>query len=246
MACEQWKAKLDTYLDSELSEDEMRSFDAHVRSCAGCAADALARVRMKHTLRSAGRRFTPSAEFRARVLSQKQRRKPLFAWGLTTFALVVLVLFSFTYLGQQRARRQVFSELGDLHVSALASPNPVDVLSSDRHTVKPWFEGKIPFSFNLPELQNSEVSLVGGRICYLEQAPGAQLIYRIRKHQISVFIFQEHAVPLRWGVGAQVQQQLSFSQETWSEGGLRFFVVGDVGLGEITQLSQLLKSAQAQ
>jgi|SRR5438445_13863468 len=62
---------------------------------------------------------------------------------------------------------------------------------TDRHTVKPWFQGKIPFAFDLPELQNSEFSLLGGRMTYLDQTPGAHLIYDARKHHISVFVFQE-------------------------------------------------------
>ena len=74
------------------------------------------------------------------------------------------------YVGRESARRQrVFSELADLHVSALASATPVDVISTDRHTVKPWFQGRIPFSFNLPELQGSEFTLIGGRVTYLAQ-----------------------------------------------------------------------------
>ena len=83
------------------------------------------------------------------------------------------------------------SELADLHVATLASANPVDVVSTDRHTVKPWFAGRIPFTFNLPELQDSPFTLVGGKVSYLNQSPGAELIYRVRQHQISVFIFQE-------------------------------------------------------
>ena len=61
------------------------------------------------------------------------------------------------------AREQALAELVDLHVATLASANPVDVISTDRHTVKPWFQGKLPFTFNLPELQNSSFKLVGGR-----------------------------------------------------------------------------------
>ena len=67
MVCESWKAKLDTYLDGELPEEEMRTFDAHVRSCPSCSADALARVQTKRAIQVAGKRFTPSAEFRKRV-----------------------------------------------------------------------------------------------------------------------------------------------------------------------------------
>jgi anti-sigma factor RsiW len=247
MACEQWSAKLDTYLDGELSTDEMHSFDAHVRSCASCAADALARVQLKGLVRTAGRAFVPSPDFRARVLSRKQKRIPLFAWALASVvAVVVLIALSASYIGQQRAEHtQMFSELADLHVATLASSNPVDVVSSDRHTVKPWFEGKIPFSFNLPELQNSEFVLVGGRLCYLEKSPGAQLIYQIRKHQISVFIFQDRDMPGSLFGGSRTGQ-VGFNQETWSERGLRYFIVGDTGQSDIARLAELLKTAEKQ
>ena len=100
-----------------------------------------------------------------------------------------------TYVGTRSGRDQVFSEIADLHVATLASSSPVDVISTDRHTVKPWFQGKIPFAFDLPELQNSEFSLLGGRMTYLDQTPGAHLIYDVRKHHISVFVFQERSLP---------------------------------------------------
>ena len=247
MACEQWGAKLYTYLDGELSADEMRSFDAHMRSCTACAADALSRVQLKGLVRTAGKAFVPSPDFRARVLMRKPKRRPLFAWVLASVAAVVaLIALSVGYIEQQRGlRAHVFGELADLHVAALASPNPVDVVSSDRHTVKPWFEGKIPFSFNLPELENSEFSLVGGRLTYLERTPGAQLIYRIRKHQISVFIFQDRDVPGGLLTGSRTGQ-VGFNQETWSAGGLRYFIIGDTGASDIARLAELLKAAAKQ
>jgi anti-sigma factor RsiW len=244
MACDRWSVKLDTYLDGELSSEEMRSVDAHVRSCASCAADALARVQMKGLVRASGKSFAASPEFRARVLSRKPKRRLMWTWAFAGISLVLLIALSITYVGQQRSRRaQIFSELADLHVATLASANPVDIVSTDRHTVKPWFEGKIPFTFNLPELQNSDFSLLGGRICYLEQTPGAQLIYRLRKHQISVFIFQDRALPVSL-TGSFGNPQLSFSNETWIQEGLRFFVVGDTGAADNERLSELLKAAQ--
>ena len=184
MVCEPWKAKLDTYLDGEASEEEMRSFDAHVRSCPSCSADALTRVQMKRAIQAAGRRYTPSAEFRKRMqqkIASKPRRSFGLGWALAAAATVILVVGTLTsaYLGTRSGRDQVFSEIADLHVATLASSSPVDVISTDRHTVKPWFQGKIPFAFNLPELQNTEFSLLGGRMTYLDQTPGAHLIYDV-------------------------------------------------------------------
>ena len=145
------------------------------------------------------------------------------------------------YVSRERSQRQsVYGELADLHVATLASGNPVDVVSTDRHTVKPWFEGKIPFTFNLPELQNTDFTLVGGRVAYMEQTPGAQLIYRIRKHEISVFIFQDRAGETATLPSGPVQA-FSFNVESWKKNGLRYFVIGDVGGDDIKTLSKLLR-----
>ena len=140
-------------------------------------------------------------------------------------------------------RQQAFSEIADLHVATLASTNPVDVLSTDRHTVKPWFQGKIPFTFNLPELQNSEFTLLGGRLTYLGQAPGAHLIYQVRKHQISVFIFQERDMKGGLGSDPEVRRRRSFEVETWGQDSLRYFVIGDANVGDIRELASRLKAA---
>lgn len=249
MACESWKGKLELYLDGELPSDEMRAFDAHVRNCPPCAADVLAGVQMKRAVQSAGKRFTPSAEFRKKMqlrMEGKSRRSGIgSSWMIAaaTVTMVVVVSLTAIYIGRERVRtQQIYSEIADLHVATLASSSPVDVVSSDRHTVKPWFQGKIPFAFDLPELQNSEFSLLGGRMTYLEQTPGAHLIYEVRKHRISVFIFPEGSLRGRLGENSSATKELSFSTETWSRGGLRYFAIGDAGMADIDALARLFKS----
>jgi len=253
MVCESWKAKLDTYLDGEVPEKEMRTFDAHVRNCPSCSADALTRVQMKRAIQVAGKRFTPSAEFRKRMqqsMAPKRQRSFRLGWMLAAAAVVILAVGTFTssYLGTRSGRDlayrdHVFSEIADLHVATLASSSPVDVISTDRHTVKPWFQGKIPFAFNLPELQNSEFSLLGGRMTYLEQTPGAHLVYDVRKHHISVFVFQERSLPARLDENSLSPKKLPFNMETWSQGGLRYFVIGDASAADIDSLAKLFKVA---
>ena len=247
MACESWRGKLDLYLDGEMKSDEMYAFDAHVRSCPSCAADVLAGVQMKRAVQVAGKRFAPSAEFRQRVersVAAKRQRTVGLSWMKASAVVAIFIVVGLTaaYFGRERIRsQQVYSEVADLHVATLASSSPVDVVSSDRHTVKPWFQGKIPFTFDLPELQNSEFSLLGGRMTYLEQTPGAHLIYELRKHQISVFIFPEEGLRGRFG-DSSVTKELSFSVETWSRGGLRYFAIGDAGGGDIDRLAKLFQA----
>jgi anti-sigma factor RsiW len=255
MVCESWKAKLDTYLDGELSEQEMRSFDDHVRACPACSTDALSRVQMKRAIQAAGKRFVPSADFRRRLeqsLTPKPQRSFRLGWMLAAAAGVILVAgtLTSTYVGSrsgkdQASRDHVFSEIADLHVATLASSSPVDVISTDRHTVKPWFQGKIPFAFNLPELQNSEFSLLGGRMTYLDQTPGAHLIYDVRKHHISVFVFEERALSLKLQarLDEPSSKPLPFNLETWSQGGLRYFVIGDASAADINRLAKLFQAA---
>jgi anti-sigma factor RsiW len=173
---------------------------------------------------------------------------------VATAAAVILVVGTVTsiYVGSRSGRdlayrAHVFSEIADLHVATLASSSPVDVVSTDRHTVKPWFQGKIPFAFNLPELQNSGFSLLGGRMTYLDQTPGAHLIYDVRKHHISVFVFQERSLkmqlPASLDENSLSPKQLPFNMETWSQGGLRYFVIGDASAADIDSLAKLFKAA---
>jgi anti-sigma factor RsiW len=251
MVCESWKTQLDTYLDGQLPSVEMYVFDSHVRICPSCAADALARVQMKRTVQAAGKWFTPSAEFRRRVQQSIAAAKPRrdvarFGWMMATAMIAVLLVAGLAtyYMERQRSgQKQTYSELADLHVATLASSSPVDVVSTDRHTVKPWFQGKIPFTFDLPELQNSKFSLLGGRITYLGQTPGAHLIYEVQKHKISVFIFQEGSLRGRWYEESPVTQELSFNMETWGQGSLRYCILGDAAAADINNLAELLKHA---
>jgi anti-sigma factor RsiW len=119
----------------------------------------------------------------------------------------------------------------------------VDVVSTDRHTVKPWFQGRIPFTFNLPELQNTQFVLLGGRVTYLNQLPGAHLLYEIRKHRISVYIFQDRP---EFGTAQQqgkVINERSFHLESWADSGLRYYVIGDVASEDLESLCRLLRAA---
>jgi len=245
MVCESWKIKLDNYFDGELPSEEMRALDAHVRSCAACAADALNRVQMKRAVQTAGKRFVASPEFRKRMqksIEGKPHRSSSFIWMMASAVVAALMVIGLaaTYRGRERARtEQVYSEVADLHVATLASSSPVDVISSDRHTVKPWFQGKIPFAFDLPEVQNTEFSLLGGRVTYLSQTPGAHLIYEVRKHRISVLVFQERA--LRGGLDQKLPMtgEPSFNMQTWTQRGLRYFAIGDASTTDINNLSKL-------
>ena len=252
MTCELSAKELDTYLDGELAESETRSLEQHLKGCTDCAALILSKVQMKQAIRTAGQRYKPDAAFRARMQQKVQQSLaqsapfrlnrlwfPLLAGPLVLVAVLVFALL----IGRQpRSDDHLLSELADLHVATLASANPVDVVSTDRHTVKPWFQGKIPFTFNLPELQDSPFTLVGGKTAYLRQSPGAELVFRVRQHQISVFIFQERTLGNLRGLD-EMKNAESFSLRSWSHNGLRYFEVGDVAGADLDRLRELIQAA---
>src|SRR5438445_2081666 len=194
MVCENWAEKLDIYLDGELPVAEARALGEHLRGCPACAAESVNRVQQKRALQAAGHRFTPDPAFRARI-QQSVAARPPARWSRLWFpalaGALALLIVGALFLNVNRDRRneqRLLSELADLHVATLASSNPVDVVSTDRHTVKPWFQGKIPFAFNLPELAGSPYTLDGGRVAYLHHQACAQLIYSLRQHHLSVFV----------------------------------------------------------
>lgn len=252
MACKAWNDKLDAFVDGELSPDVQRELGAHLRGCASCAAEITSRLQLKSAVkRAAARRYAPSVEFRRqiekKVPPRKREWRAIGLWA-PAVAAAAAILLTAVWIARRPAlspETAMLREVVDMHVTALASANPVDVVSTDQHTVKPWFEGKLPFAVNLPDLTNTPFALLGGRVAYLGQTPGAGLLFQYRKHRLSVFIFEERAAWKQLGPDGIPRQHASFWVETWSAGGLRYFVVGDTSNANVSQLSSLMKSAAA-
>ena len=241
MSCDRWQEKLDTYLDAEMPEAEARELESHLQTCSSCSSEALARSELKRSIHLAGKAFAPDPELRRRVqdsVAAKPARRAWFWVPAVAFmcAAVLLIVLGPLLLRRDAGRERVLSELTDLHVTTLASANRVDVVSSDKHTVKPWFQGKLPFTFNLPDLQGSPFTLVGGKLTYLDQDPGAELLYTLRQHMLSVFIFKDAPELDRAIQDIKLMHKLSFNIESWSAGGLRYFVVTDAGSADVDDL----------
>ncbi len=260
MNCEEWREKVEAYLDDanagrgpdEFTSREFASLEEHLRSCSGCAAEVLSRMQLKRATRAAGARYVPSTAFRLRVEKRiRAERKPTWGWTwIPTLAgaaaVMLLIVVSSLMWMRHAAHEQAIAQLLDLHVATLASSNPVDVVSTDRHTVKPWFQGKLPFTFNLPELQGSPYKLLGGKLVYFHHAPTAQLVFELRKHELSVFIAQEQEQPALSRAGKFDAREKGFSVQSWSQDGLRYVVVSDAGSNDVRALGDLLKSAAKQ
>lgn len=246
MNCTGWKDKLDAYVDGELPELESAAMDEHLRGCRDCAAEAFHRTQMKRATRAAAVRFAPPPGLQQRIeksITPKRRRFAFLGSPTLAFAvaLVLLVAVSAVVMVRRSAREQAVAELVDLHVAALASANPVDVVSTDRHTVKPWFQGKLPFTFNLPELVGSQYTLAGGKLVYFDHRPGAHLIFELHKHELSLFIVQQTgSAP----AGLFSRAENGFSIESWTSNGLQYMIVSDAGAGDVHALGELMRGAE--
>jgi len=246
MSCERWAERLDAYVDGEMPDQDWRVLEEHLRTCSDCAREALGRMQLKHATRAAAaRRFVPSPDFRLRIEKSiaPRRNRLAFLWSpalAMAVALVLVIGVSSAIFLRRAAQKQELAQLLDMHVAALASANPVDVVSSDRHTVKPWFQGKLPFTFNIPELAGSPYKLDGGRLVYFRGQAGAQLIFELRKHEFSVFIVQGGGA----AGGVADKGKNGFSTESWSAAGLSYVVMSDAGAADVHALGDLMRSVQ--
>jgi anti-sigma factor (TIGR02949 family) len=252
MSCQDWQTRLEAYVDAELSPQEREAFLAHAAQCPECATATLALAEAKRAIRRTGRRYLAPAELRSRLLTDLRQtgankasepyQPRLVHWPRQAMAAAALVLLAvgLFVLARQYRRPNSLGEFADLHVANLAGANPVEVVSSDRHTVKPWFQGRVPFTFDLPELQGSPFTLTGGRVTYFHQEPGAQLIFGYQRHIISAFIFRD-TPQLAITPPSFSDRSTSFNLQTWTQNGLRYVLVSDVNAATLGQLAELLQ-----
>jgi anti-sigma factor RsiW len=204
--------------------------DDHVRQCAQCAAAVLDVMQMKRAVRAlprfdVGRVLNPSAARRAASVVAADGLRPRPTFWLAAAAVIVLALLLIPYL----AGRATARDLVDLHTTILASAAPVDVISTDRHTVKPWFEGKVPFAVDVPELAGTPFRLAGGRVVFLHGQPCAYLLIEKGAHRVSLFVFDAAVAP-------RVGNIASMTIETWRARGLVYVAVADLPRADLDAL----------
>lgn len=226
MNCE-WQEKVALFVDDELDAQSQREAETHLAGCAECTAAVAEHLALKKAVRVAANKFVAPPELHAsiyRELHPHARVSPWWKWGMSAVSLVLVAALGAALWPKGTTNDPMVAELVDQHVIALSSPNPVDVLNSDRHTVKPWFQGKLPFSFNLPEVAGTQFALVGGKLAYAQQAPGAELLYQVGQHKVSVFVFQTSEAREKSPVKVR---NFSFTSTSWQQGGLRFYLLTD-------------------
>ncbi len=260
---------LNGFVDGELSPDQLASVTEHLSGCPGCTAQALSQTLLKSATARAGQRYAPPAHLQKRMSDQiawassrteaaERRSAPTTAprpgWryaslGWSVAAAVLICCVSLLVLQRTAQRNKIASteraalvtEVSDQHIATLAANTPPEVLSTDRHTVKPWFQGKLPFSFNLPESLPRDTTLDGANLSYLHGHPVAQLLYSIGKHHVSVFVIQ-NADAL--GTGEMRAEHSGFHVIALNTDDLRIVAVSDVDPARLTDLVNTITGAQ--
>lgn len=153
-----------------------------------------------------------------------------FACGLVFSTATVLVA------GRQADSERLQAELVGSHVRALMANHLTDVASSNQHTVKPWFQGKLNYSPPVRDLEQDGFPLVGGRLDYLRGKPVAALVYRRNGHMINLFVWPEtHAR------GKDVSEDQGYNVIRWTRDGMTYSAVSDLNLSELRTFSELMR-----
>jgi anti-sigma factor RsiW len=202
---------VERYADGETSTEALAEIESHLHDCSRCANAVLGVMQMKRAVRASMPRFTPR-----RPLVLHKRASQTFVWFAAAAALIAIAIGGEMLM---ISRNSSARELADLHSTILASANPIDVISTDRHTVKPWFEGRVPFAVNVPDLSATPFRLIGGRVVFWHGRPGAYLLVGKGAHKISLFIFE--SLP---SLGNTPQMTI----DEWRANGLTYVAVGDV------------------
>lgn len=248
MTCEEAKILLHALLDGELDAGHAREVEAHVASCPACAAEFAAQREMQRVMADTDLRYTAPASLRSRIeasLPQPQGRQPTrravlrgFAMGSAVSALaasgVVAVML------RQDDQQRILSEVVSAHLRSLQAGHLIDVVSTDQHTVKPWFNGKLDVAPPVIDLTAQGFTLVGGRLDYIDARAIGAVVYKRRQHVINLFVSQtastEHRPP-------KTQTMQGFNCRRWGNRGLNFWAVSDIGNDELTEFVDKFEAA---
>jgi anti-sigma factor RsiW len=246
MTCDEAEILLHALIDGELDAGHAREVEAHLATCAKCAAAARDYREMKKALAQGGLRYAAPPELRRRIeasLPQAQtpsRRALLkgFAMGSAVSAIAATGLVAIVLRSDDEARIQ--AEVVSAHLRSLQEGHLTDVISTDRHTVKPWFSGRLDVAPPVIDLAGQGFALIGGRLDYIGTRPVGAVVYRRRQHVINLFVAQASSSERRAASMTTVQ---GFNIRRWADRGLSYWAVSDLGADELSSFGEKFETA---
>jgi len=261
MNCEQTRSLLGAHLDGELDAVNDRALQDHLRECPVCLRAAGQQESLRRMVRQgvAYHRAPVSLEARVRAAVRGQpvpaagpaaRPQPsagagAWAWQWAGAAAMIAAVIVAVWIGSEVAARRASAdflaeELVSAHVRSLLGNHLTDVLSSDQHTVKPWFDGKVDFAPPVHNLAADGFPLIGGRLDYFAGHPASALVFQRNKHIINVFIWPSAngAAP-----SASPLKRRGYNLIVWKQEELNFCAVSDLNPAELQQFAERFRTA---
>lgn len=243
MNCELSATALHGCFDGELDAVRAAEFEKHIQGCAQCQASLSAMKSLREGLHNANLYQGASIQLRHRIADElaSETRTSATKWRwfyVPAFSLAILLIAVWIAVGTQHraysARLQ--AELIDAHVRSLQPGHLTDVQSTDQHTVKPWFDGKLDFIPPVSDFSQQGFPLLGGRLDVMEGRNVAALVYGRRKHLINLFVWPEGKEPAAAGEGSRQ----GYNWLSWRDGDMQFCLVSDVSSNDLRELRGLI------
>ena len=234
------------YVDGELDPANVRAIERRMADNAALAAERDRVEALQHALRSNFPLTPAPAALRERIERaaglHRIPSRPTWLALAASVAFAVMVGSSSTFFALAPRGDATADAIVSDHIRALMAPQPADVASSDRHTVKPWFNGKIPESPRVVDLAKNDFPLIGGRIDVVERDPVPTLVYHHRKHLISLT-----AIPAPGKLDAAPLSRAieGYNIIEWTADGVTYWAVSDVAAPELAHFTELFRSTAA-
>ena len=263
MTCDELHEQLEPFFDNELGLAEAQKIQQHLEQCPTCEAIYAGRLAVREALQKPEVRFTPADDLRTQIqaeLSKQVRPAPRRMWRLPAFeipnwllpslagAAAVLVLWfgSNIFLTANRSSNgllaTVTAQLVSDHMRSLLPDHLIDVVSTDQHTVKPWFAGKLSFSPPVYDLSDQGFKLIGGRLDYLGNQEIAAVVFQHRQHYINLFVWPKSESSQLPDTAFQKE---GFNIYGWATNGLTMWAVTDAAPDTLKTFVDLQKQKQA-
>ncbi len=251
MDCEETRDLLDGYADRELDLVSSLSVERHMQVCEDCLRAHQNLQALRSLMRDESLYFRPSAEVRKHITSalraevKIERHLPLASWRWLAAAASVAIVAIATLTFVQRpkgpsAEDLIAQEVISNHVRSLMEPHhPVDVPSSDQHTVKPWFNGKLDFSPPVANPADQGFPLVGGRLDYLGGRSVAALVYQRHQHYINVFIWPSNDAR---EMAEKTMRRQGYNLVHWQKSGMEHWAISDLNEAELRQFAEIIQN----
>jgi anti-sigma factor RsiW len=248
MNCETALSLLPAYGDGELDLAQALELERHIESCPACAIAQRTQAALRQALRAAPYHRAPDL-LRARLRAQlplapaapaasapvTPRRRDWSRWATAMAASLALAIGLNVFMGQRRDDDALTGELVSAQVRSLQAEHLSDVISTDQHTVKPWFNGRIDYAPPVRDFVAQGFPLEGGRLDYIGQHRVAALIYRRLKHPINLYIWPTTAADL---APAETSRE-GYSLVHWRKGGMEYWAVSDLNGVELREFAGL-------